>query len=138
MTQQDDQQTPDNLDLDPIIVDREETDASIVTAPESGRDPVRDAGGKFVDGHAPLFTGFKVGQNRGGAPRTSLKVAIEAMELRAPELFKALYADAQAGNTQAAIYLLDRIYGRPKQAVDMDMGEQLTKLLEGLSANREA
>ena len=84
----------------------------------------RDEKGRLVKGHKPTFSGFKPGQNVGGAPKsltTQIKDALQIAQDVMPQLFLDMINDAQdatisARDRQACReYLADRIYGRPNQ-----------------------
>ena len=61
-------------------------------------------------------------------PSTLVNEALDAVRQDLPDLFKSLRAMAvEKGDREAAIYLIDRILGRPKQQTELDLsgGQEL-------------
>lgn len=61
--------------------------------------------------------------NSGRKPGVSLQVkrALKELNKDIPALFKALVDRAKEGDREAAIYLIDRVIGKPKQQTDIDI-----------------
>ena len=83
--------------------------------------PRRDTNGRFQKGHSP---------NPGGRPKTDRVLAARFEEYLAEEdpdtketklerLLAALFKEAENGNVMAAREILDRAFGKPRQAVDL-------------------
>ena len=98
----------------------------------------------FVTGHKTRGGGGKKG--RSGRKKSITTIVREAMDKNAshlPALFDKLLELALAGDREAAIYLLDRSLGKPKQDTMLDIsgGEELsaglvTQLFAMLAAKR--
>jgi len=74
------------------------------------------------------MSGVKGRSGRKKKPSTLMNEAIDAVRQDLPELFKSLRALAvDKGDREAAIYLIDRILGRPKQQTELDLsgGQEL-------------
>ncbi len=109
---------------------------------------IRDEKGRLLPGHPPTFTGFKVGQNVGGAPkslRTEIKDAHAIAEDAMPDIFKAMIARAKgevdcppAVRQAASEYLADRIYGKPNQPLSNAGNMPLIAFIIGLGYSETA
>jgi len=74
------------------------------------------------------MSGVKGRSGRRKKPSTLLNEALDAVRQDLPDLFKSLRAMAvEKGDREAAIYLIDRILGRPKQQTELDLsgGQEL-------------
>ena len=86
----------------------------------------------------PNFHGVKGRSGRRIKPSTLVNRALEEVDKRLPDIFKALIARAVEGDREAQIYLIDRRLGKPKQSVEVtdesDIGSMvivgLLKLLQ--------
>ena len=74
------------------------------------------------------MSGVKGRSGRRKKPSTLVNEALDAVRQDLPELFKSLRTMAvESGDREAAIYLIDRILGRPKQQTELDLsgGQEL-------------
>ena len=104
----------------------------------------QDEKGRLKKGHPPTFTGFKPGQNVGGAPKslkTKIKDALKIAEDAMPQLYLDMIKDAQDPNASirdrqmCREYLSDRIYGKANQPLSGANGRELVlKVIYDMSA----
>ena len=72
----------------------------------------------FTKGHT-LSRGRRTGRKK--LPATVVNEAIAGLKDDLPELFAQLKIKALNGDREAAIYLIDRAIGKPKQATELDI-----------------
>jgi len=68
------------------------------------------------------MTGVKGRSGRKKAPNTVVQEAIDGVRDDLPAIFEALAEKAKGGSETAAIYLINRILGMPKQQIDTKIG----------------
>lgn len=88
----------------------------------------------------PKEARFKPGQSGNPAGRPKKLPAIDELLSNVPEadfqaIIKKLVSQAKAGNIRAAEVLLDRIYGRPRQS--MEVAGQMTIPISGIMIEQE-
>ena len=73
------------------------------------------------------YGGKRIGSGRKKKPERIVREAIDNLRSDIPELIEQLRLKALKGDREAAIYLLDRALGKPKQQTDIDIsgGQEL-------------
>lgn len=66
--------------------------------------------------------GARIGAGRKKEPKTLVKDALERLDNDIPAIFKKLTETALAGDTKAAMYLIDRRLGKVAQPIAGDVG----------------
>lgn len=65
--------------------------------------------------------GSRVGSGRRKSPKRLVNECIKNTHQHLPALFESLTNQALEGDREAAIYLIDRILGKPKQQTEIDV-----------------
>ncbi len=73
----------------------------------------------------PFEKGNKLGKGRPKKVRVQVKDWIEAHPYAVAELMQVLYEEGIKGDREAATYIIDRVKGRPKQAIDQTIKGQI-------------
>lgn len=79
----------------------------------------------FEKGHPYVGGGKKGRSGRKKSPDTIVKEAIESLRSDLPDILERLRLKALDGDREAAIYLIDRAIGKPKQQTELTGGEHL-------------
>jgi len=69
--------------------------------------------------------GHKLSKGRPKKVKTQVKDWVKAHPYAVSELMQVLYDEGIGGDTESAIYIIDRIKGKRKQEVELTGGEQL-------------
>ena len=73
----------------------------------------------------PFEKGNKLGKGRPKKIKAQVKDWIEAHPYAVAELMQVLYEQGIDGDAEAAKYIIDRVKGRPKQAIDQTVRGQI-------------
>ena len=73
----------------------------------------------------PFEKGNKLGKGRPKKIKAQVKDWIEAHPYAVAELMQVLYEQGIEGDREAATYIIDRVKGRPKQAIDQTVKGQI-------------
>lgn len=73
----------------------------------------------------PFQKGHKLSTGRPKKIKTQVKDWIEAHPYAVAELMQVLYEEGIKGDREAATYIIDRVKGRPKQAIDQTIKGQI-------------
>lgn len=73
----------------------------------------------------PFEKGHKLSKGRPKKVKTQVKDWIEAHPYAVAELMQVLYEEGIKGDREAATYIIDRVKGRPKQAIDTKVSGQI-------------
>jgi hypothetical protein len=77
----------------------------------------RDNNGKFIPGHR-LFSGSNgIKNGRKKTFKGEVEDALSLAENAMPDIIRGLIGQAKSGHVQAAMYLIDRVYGKPSQSL---------------------
>ena len=72
---------------------------------------------------------------------TLMAEAIDGVDQRLPEIFQILIDKALAGDKECAIYLVDRVLGRPRLSIDantrLEVELSAERIIQGIEAARE-
>jgi len=92
----------------------------------------------FQVGH-PRWGGTGAGRKK--SPRKQIEEAIKNKDVKA--IIEKLIDKAREGDREAGIYIIDRVYGKPKQQTDIELtgagdvgAEMLVRLLETIQSRR--
>ena len=73
----------------------------------------------------PFQKGHKLSKGRPKSKKTQVKDWIQAHPYAVAELMQVLYEQGIEGDREAATYIIDRVKGRPKQAIDQKVTGQI-------------